>query len=184
MDCNKSKMKKKKYMKENEDFTALKDYYKNILLEGTSAKAERTDLRDFNPKDVAGNKRNPIDNPRKQTGKRRKGRAYPLIRAKPAPRFVNPAETPRNRPPRTEPSVDNDGRQLRRKARIFSLSSRMTDDPKTGLNYAADELKRRRVEIPGNLDPRNLPSNFYQIANAYDEERRNRARLPTRKYFK
>jgi hypothetical protein len=183
MDCNKSKMKKKKYMKENEDFTALKDYYINILLEGRRAKAQRTDLRDYNPKDVIDNKRNPKDNPFKQTGKRRKGRAYYLIRAKPAPRFVNPEDTARPRGGKTKPSVDKEGRDIRLKYRIATLAHRMTDDPKTGLNYAADELKRRGVEVPANLDPRNLPSNFGKFARAYDEEHRNRARLPTRKYF-
>jgi hypothetical protein len=95
MDCNKSKMKKKKnYMKENEEFMALKDFYKEILSETRAIRA-RTELRDFNPKDVAGNKRNPIDNPFKQTGESRGRRGF--VQGKPARRFVNPVDTARPR---------------------------------------------------------------------------------------
>jgi hypothetical protein len=58
----------------------------------------------------------------------------------------------------------------------------MNYDPQTGLNFAADELENRGVEVPANPDPRKLPSNFYEIEQAYDTEHLNRAK--GKKYFK
>jgi hypothetical protein len=178
MDCNKSKMKKKKYMKENEEFMALKDYYKNILSEATRAIAQRTDLIDFNPRDVHGNKRNPIDYPFKKTGESRGILGF--VQGKPAPRFVNPKDTARSRPPRTKPSVDKKGRDKRLKYKIATLRPRMNYDPETGLNFAADALERRGFEVPP-IDPKNLPP-FHEIEQAYDIQHFNRAR--GNKYFK
>ena len=185
MDCNKSKMKKKKYMKENETFTSLKDFYKEILSE-TRAKAERAVLSDYNPKYVPGNKRNVSDFPKETAAgnpRRKNNNVMKQGEEIEGPRFVNPKDTPKpGKANRTKKSVSIAGRVKRNEQRVARLVPRMNYDPQTGLNFAADELEHRGVEVPANLDPRKLPSNFYKITQAYDAEHFNRAK--GNKYFK
>jgi hypothetical protein len=182
MDCNKSKMKKKKYMKENETFTSLKNFYKEILLEGTRAKAERAVLSDYNPKYVPGNKRNVSDFPKLTAAgnpRRKNNNVMKQGEEIEGPRFVNKKDTPKpGKDNRTKKSVSIAGRVLRNQQKIARLIRNMTP---SGLKRASQVLQDRGIEIPPDIDPKKLPPNMRSFDFAYNVDNSDQAFRNTNK---
>jgi len=176
MDCNKSKMKKKKYMKENEDFTSLKNFYKEILLEGTRAKAERAVLSDYDPTKMHNNKRNLKDFPKLTAAGNPKQRGRP---GEEGPRFVNPKDTPKpGKANRTKKSVSIAGRVRRNEQRVARLIPKMIP---SGLKRASQVLQDQGTQIPPDIDPKKLPSNFKYFDFAYNVDNSDQAFRKTNK---
>jgi hypothetical protein len=175
MDCNKSKMKKKKYMKENETFTSLKDFYKEILSE-TRAKAERAVMSDYDPTKIPGNKRNLKDFPKLTAAGNPKQRGRP---GEEGPRFVNPKDTPKpGKANRTKKSVSIAGRVRRHQQKVARLIPDMTP---SGLKRASQVLQDRGIQIPPVIDPKKLPPNMRSFDFAYNVDNSDQAFRNTNK---
>lgn len=148
----------------------LVKYYKEILGEATKARAERAVLSDYDPTKIPGNNRNPNYFPKLTAAGNPKRRGRP---GEEGPRFVNPKDTPKpNKENRTKRSVNIAGRVRRNEQRVARLIPKMIP---SGLKRASEVLQDRGIQIPPDIDRKNLPPNMNLFNLAYNVDNSDQA---------